>query len=710
VLLPLSAMKVLDRPFVRLGQGIALTVAAVAFGVCPAAAETLDRAGKLDGALRVRAAQLTGRSRVIVEFKSAPDVRVFARGAVGRRVGDRLQVGEVDNTQLASVANDVRVARVVIDRPAFATMERTGAAIGAAGARQDFGLDGRGVGVAIVDSGITAYHDDLARGARGRRISDRVVHFKDFTRPASTTLWATDHASDEYGHGTHVAGIIAGNGYDSRGARTGIAPGANLIGLKVLDRDGNGYVSDVIAAIDYAISAKAAYNIRIINLSVASAVVESYRTDPLTLAARRATDAGIVVIAAAGNIGRNADDQTQFGGITSPGNAPWVLTVGAASHNGTARRNDDTIANFSSRGPTWIDFVAKPDVVAPGVGIESLSDPQSTLYEILPEYLLRGTVPTWYKPYISLTGTSMAAPVVTGTVALMLQANPKLTPNAVKAILQFTAQGNPAEDVLSQGAGVLNARGAVRLATYFAAPQRGLQRMYDRIEGDVIRWSRHIIWGNYQVTGGIPLPGSNAWKTGLQWGAMKTATGEPVVWGAQNDENIVWSTNSDENIVWSTNSDENIVWSTGGADENIVWSTGGDENIVWSTAARRNENIVWSTAIARNVVWGNDCEGRNCRNVIWGARSGGKVWGTSNGDENIVWSTAAAADENIVWSTAASGDENIVWSTAGKRDENIVWSTSADENIVWSTASTSGENIVWSADTQSQAGWSASVR
>ena len=112
----------------------------------------------------------------------------------------------------------------------------------------------------------------------------------------------------------------------------------------MLDGDGHGYISDVIAAIDYAIAVRSAYNIRVINLSVAAAPSESYNTDPLTLAARRATEAGIVVVASAGNLGRNGDGETQFGGITSPGNAPWVLTVGASSHNGTARRSDDSIA------------------------------------------------------------------------------------------------------------------------------------------------------------------------------------------------------------------------------------------------------------------------------------------------------------------------------------------------------------------------------
>src|SRR5205807_7570897 len=161
---------------------------------------------------------------------------------------------------------------------------------------------------------------------------------------------------------------------------------------------------------------------------------------PLTLAAKRVADAGVVVVTAAGNIGHNAAGLEQYGGITAPGNAPWVLTVGASSSMGTAQRDDDTIAGYSSRGPSAVDFGAKPDLVAPGTGIVSLADPASTFYATKAAFLLAGQVSTPFLPYLSLSGTSMASPVVAGTVALMLQANPSLTPNAVKAILQYTSQ------------------------------------------------------------------------------------------------------------------------------------------------------------------------------------------------------------------------------------------------------------------------------
>jgi serine protease AprX len=694
-----------------------LALAFVALTASSAGAQSFDRGDKLDSVLRHRARQLTGRSRIIVQFKGDADVRVFGSGVVGRKLDSGAQVGEVDNIVLATVASDPRVERVMVDRPAFATMERTGLAIGATLARSQYGVTGRGIGVAIIDSGITNYHDDLNRSLSGS-FSRRVVHFKDFTRHYSSNLWFNEIQSDDYGHGTHVAGIIAGSGYDSGGRRTGVAPGAKLLGLKVLDEEGHGYVSDVIAAIDYAISVRSTYNVRVINLSVASGVFESYLRDPLTLAARRAAEAGIVVVAAAGNLGLDQYGRPQSGGITSPGNAPWVLTVGASSHQGTARRGDDIIGNFSSHGPTWLDFAAKPDIVAPGVGIESLADPRSTLYGLLTPYLLGGTIPVGYKPYLSLSGTSMATPVVAGTVALMLEANPKLTPNAVKAILQYTAQWNSNENVLSQGAGFLNAKGAVRLAKYFAAPQTPVGYMRDTIENERINWARHIIWGNYRITGGVPLPGSNAWATNQTWGALKTQTGQPVVWGArQDDDNIVWSVDGDDNIVWSVDGDGNIVWSVDGddnivwsvdSDDNIVWSVNGDGNIVWSVADDGNivwsvdddgnivwsvngdGNIVWSVSALQNTVWGSDCGGANCQKAIWGSTKNGRVMGTAEPEQNIVWSVND--DDNIVWSV--SDDGNIVWSVSD--DGNIVWSVSDDDNIVWSVATI--EQVMWPAN------------
>ena len=464
-------------------------------------------------------------SRVIVRTADggrADDAIKAVGGLTGRVLRGLGQVATVPDAALSKLAARPEVVAVALDRPVAGTIERTGAAVGAEWVTERLGFDGTGVGVAIIDSGVANWHDDLG--------SQTVAHFVDFV----TELIAPH---DDYGHGTHVAGIIAGNGYDSGGARRGIAPGARLVVLKVLDEVGDGHISSVIAAIDYAIEYRTDFNIRVINLSVAAGVHESYKTDPLTLAAKRAVDAGIVVVTAAGNLGRAAGGAVQYGGITSPGNAPWVLTVGATNHQGTAARTDDTIAPFSSRGPTHIDHAIKPDIVAPGVGIESLADASTTLFKTNPGARIDGTVDTVAPPYLSLTGTSMAAPVVAGTVALMFEANPDLTPNLVKALLHYTAERRPRYETIAQGAGFLNARGAVQLAMELAGgrPQAV----------DPTRWSRQILWGDTRVRGGVITKDASAWRTGVIWGAPTTGEGEPVSWGTLPESNVPWKLNAD---------------------------------------------------------------------------------------------------------------------------------------------------------------------
>jgi serine protease AprX len=498
-----------------------LVLAVLAAGLAPATAEPAPQASldKLDSALRARVEAPAGHSRVIIRYDAAQDLAPLL-GELGATPGARLplldaQVAHVPDTSLAALAAAPSVHRVSLDRAVHGTLERTAIAVGAVWARQRFAVNGTGVGIAIIDSGVTAWHNDLG--------ADRVVHFADFVSGRITPY-------DDYGHGTHVAGIIAGSGFDSDGARRGIAPGAHLVALKALGARGEGYVSHVVAALNYAIEHRERFNIRIVNLSVASGVYESFLTDPLTVAARRAVDAGIVVVTAAGNFGRGPGGEPLYGGITSPGNAPWVLTVGAGSHNGTTRRRDDTVAAFSSRGPTRIDRAVKPDLVAPGVGIESLADADSLLFQAHPGARLWGTRETAVEPYLALSGTSMAAPVVTGTIALMLEANPDLTPNLVKAILHYTAEDRPFYDHFVEGAGALNARGAVQLAGELRhGPQAATP-------ADPTRWSRHILWGRQRVTGGVLRADATAWRLGVTWGDTLAGDGEPLALGTSRDE------------------------------------------------------------------------------------------------------------------------------------------------------------------------------
>jgi serine protease AprX len=475
----------------------------------------------VDRALAARAQSPRGSSQVIVATiggQRADAAIERVGGTPGRFLPGLGQVATIPDSALLRLAASTDIISITLDRPvtgAVETAESTAAAGKIAGT---LGFDGSGIGVAIIDSGVANWHDDLGAGT--------VIHFVDFVGDLMAP-------HDDYGHGTHVAGVIAGNGYDSGGARRGVAPGAHLVVLKVLDEAGDGHISDVIAAIDYAIGQRSRFNIRVINLSVSAGVHESYKTDPLTLAAKRAVDAGIVVITAAGNLGRSAKGTVQYGGITSPGNAPWVLTVGAADQHKTASRMDDTVAQFSSRGPTSIDEEVKPDIVAPGVGIESLADPSSTIFKENPQARITGTVDTVTAPYISLTGTSMAAPAVAGTVALMLEANPKLTPNLVKAILQYTAERRSRYDIVSQGGGFLNARGAVQLAIELAGERPATM--------DPGRWSRQIIWGSRRIAGGVLTMNANAWNTAVTWGATATTEGDAIVWGTVPDSGAAWT-------------------------------------------------------------------------------------------------------------------------------------------------------------------------
>jgi serine protease AprX len=582
---------------------------------------TPDWFSKLDPVLQERWSDGGGSSRVIIRtvdpaaLSAVRSAIAESGGALGRHLSIlNGQVAQVPHAALLRLASNPLVAAISVDRMVTGTLELAGASIGATAVRRELGLDGAGVAIATIDSGITAWHDDLSAPAGGQRVE----RFVDFVNGLDTPY-------DDYGHGTHVAGIIAGNGYDSGGARSGVAPGSRLVVLKVLDRAGRGRISDVIAALEYTIAHRAALNIRVVNLSVATGVFESYDRDPLTLATRRAVEAGVVVITSAGNQGASPDGDVRYRGITAPGNAPWVLTVGASTHNGTVDRADDTVAGFSSRGPAAISYNAKPDLLAPGVGIESLADPGSALYLSSPSRL-DGTVATAYQPYLSLSGTSMAAPVVAGTVALMLQANPSLTPNAVKAILQFTSQALPDLDPLTQGAGFLNTKGAVELARHFANPAALAYPVASR-------WSKRLLWGNTLVKGGRLTQDATAWPLSVTWGASATPSGGTIDWGilCLTDDCAIaagrWSAavSKTRNVVWGVmcgGGDCQIDWTTdavtGTLDgDTVVWGTIDDvETVVWGTIDAL-ETVVWGTIEGETVVWGTSCGAPDCAPIIW---------------------------------------------------------------------------------------------
>ena len=293
-------------------------------------------------------------------------------------------------------------------------------------------LTGQGITVAVIDSGIDTRHKAL----RNR------VFF------ASDDFTGGD-GDDRFGHGTHVAAIIAGQAGRTAETATyqGIAPDAYLLNLRVLGDDGSGTVSSAIEAIDWAIEHRQAYNIRIINLSLGAPVLQPYRDDPLCEAVERAVKAGIVVVAAAGNFGRTTDGKSVLGGITSPANIPMAIAVGAIDTHGTAERSDDTVATFSSRGPTRYDLVMKPDVVAPGVHIVSAEAADSYLARTYPERHVSGS---GSDAVIQLSGTSMSAGVVSGAAALILDGG-TLAPRDLRTLCKSRAASCRQQDCSAVG-------------------------------------------------------------------------------------------------------------------------------------------------------------------------------------------------------------------------------------------------------------------
>src|SRR5207253_7959481 len=240
---------------------------------------------------------------------------------------------EMPDGLLKQLAASPSVFRLHYDRPLQPHNYRTTVSTGARAVHSWLGLTGAGVGVAVIDSGIAVWHDDLT-GAPDSTLypygDQRVTQFVDFVNGVTLPY-------DDDGHGTNVSGVIAGNGYDSNGRRAGVAPRARLVSLKVLDENGQGTISNLIAALDWVAANHTQYNIRVVNLSVGAKVYESYSTDPLTLAAKAVVDQGVVVVAAAGNLGKDATGGPLYGGISAPGTAPWVITVGASSSLGTVK-------------------------------------------------------------------------------------------------------------------------------------------------------------------------------------------------------------------------------------------------------------------------------------------------------------------------------------------------------------------------------------
>jgi serine protease AprX len=629
------------------GSAIAFLLLTPAFSF----AEHVDKHPKVDALLSASSSE--GSRRVIITTRSAAlgTMRKRLQSQGHQILGDHSAFHALTTTltprEIAAYADDPDVDAISADTDVGVFASKSGSTSTTdyssvvSDLKTSLGLGnwftGSSVTVALIDSGLAPDSD----------FSGRIVGFYDFTG-GSAGIPAT--AFDDYGHGTHVAGLIGASGVESLNKYAGVAPGVKYLALKVLNKNGVGKTSDVLNALQFAIANKNVFNIGVINLSLGHPIYESAATDPLVQAVEQAVRAGITVVVAAGNYGTNPNTGlTGYGGTASPGNAPSAITVGAANTFGTVSRQDDRVASFSSRGPSWFDGFAKPDILAPGYALVADESDGSTLATDYPSLIIQ----SGSNKFMKLSGSSMATGVVSGLVAVMLEAQqygaysryqatrtknsvyiapPALTPNALKAMLQYSAtplhdEAGVTYDALTQGAGLVNGVGAIALA-YYTDTTKSIGAFWlttmvppsTQFDATLEPWAQKLIWGSVTLTGTSLIDiNQAAWNTAIMWGAGDL-----------------------DNIVWGTADNDNIIWGSSIQTADVVWAGNVDlDNIVWGTSLLWEDNIVWGTGLVGffdgdNIIWGAD----DGDNIIWGASE----------DDNIIW--GSLADDNIIWGTS----------------------------------------------------------
>ncbi|MFZ6002586.1 MAG: S8 family serine peptidase [Actinomycetota bacterium] len=414
----------------------------------------------------------------------------------------------------------------------------------ATGAQQMWsrGYDGRGVDVALIDSGVAP--------VQGLSAASKVLNGPDLSFESQSRYY---RHLDTFGHGTHMAGIISGTDGTSGGFK-GMAPGSRLVNLKVASRDGAADVSQVIAAIDWVVQHRHdGLNIRVLNLSFGTNGVQDRMVDPLAHAVESAWRNGIVVVVAGGNDGATRS------ALSNPAYDPMVLAVGAVDLKGTVSAVDDRVAPFSSRG----SVTRSVDLVAPGVSIASLRNPGSSIDDAHQSSVVNTR-------FFRGSGTSQAAAVTSGAVALLLQARPDLTPDQVKALLRSTATPLAQDGARAQGSGRLNvdlaARSAVPSnASQASAPSQGTGLL------EAARGSDHVAEAGVELTGERDIMGA-PW-VGSAWAPLASigAAWDGGYWRGVEWTGSCWCSTSWSGTSWSGKSWTGKSW-TGKSWTSDLWS------------------------------------------------------------------------------------------------------------------------------------------
>lgn len=520
---------------------------------------------KLSGAVQREAKRGKGSDRinVIVRFNRVPgaaESQLLTRlGGLAKRKNPRI-AGQWLSLRLPKSAVDVlaenpNVDFIATDAPVASMMDVAKATAGRPSPlAPEVQLTGAGVTVAVVDSGVSA-HPEIGTliaaadfvGTQGQPGQGSFQLLPGDPLPSPQSI-------DPNGHGTHVAGIVVGNGSHSGGRYAGVAPGASLVSVRVLDGEGRGQTSDVIAGLEWVVANKDVLGIRVLNLSLGHQIFEPAASDPLVQAVEAVWNSGIVVVCSAGNLGRSGN-----GTVTSPCNSPKVITVGAANDHNTADTADDGIATYSSRGPSRFDLLAKPDLLAPGNKIVSLRAAGSTLDLEFPARRIEGDLlqPGLIEHY-EMSGTSMASPMVAGAAALMLEQEPWLTPATVKARLMLSARKPATGNPLGTGAGVLDIMAALGTTGDVAvSPSPGL--IPDPETGRMGFQNTAVTWGNEAFALAALWSPSVVWSDATEWN-------QAVIWsdGCLWPDSLMWpdESMSAQSLMWpdSTLWSEGVLW------------------------------------------------------------------------------------------------------------------------------------------------------